>query len=47
MGELESKVVGKDEIRNPQFEIRKSSSAEIRFNNVSKFYGEILGVNRV
>ena len=47
MGELESKVVGKDEIRNPQFEIRNSSSAEIRFNNVSKFYGEILGVNRV
>ena len=42
--------VSKEEIRNPQFEIRNSSS-EIRnlilLDNVSKFYGEILGVNRV
>ena len=31
---------------NPQFAIRNSQS-EIVFDNVSKFYGEILGVNRV
>ena len=33
-------------IRNPQSEICNSSS-EIIFDDVSKFYGEILGVNRV
>ena len=32
--------------QNSQFEIRNSKS-EIVFENVSKFYGEILGVNRV
>ena len=32
------------EIRNSQFEIRNST---IVFDDVSKFYGEILGVNRV
>src|SRR5688572_25301964 len=32
-----------DEIRNPKSEIRNS----IVFDDVSKFYGEILGVNRV
>src|SRR2546421_12520750 len=31
---------------NPQSAIRNSQS-EITFDNVSKFYGEILGVNRV
>lgn len=41
-----------DEIRNPQSEIRNPQSAirnspTIIFENVSKFYGEILGVNRV
>src|SRR6266478_3590942 len=36
---------GRDEIRNPKFEIRKSQT--IIFEDVSKFYGEILGVNRV
>src|ERR1043165_5036385 len=35
-----------DEERNPQSTIRNSQSA-IVFDNVSKFYGEILGVNRV
>jgi ABC-2 type transport system ATP-binding protein len=36
--------VGQNEIRNSNSEFRNSS---IVFNNVSKFYGEILGVNRV
>src|SRR5881398_2725122 len=31
---------------NPQSAIRNSQS-EITFDNVSKFYGEVLGVNRV
>src|SRR6184192_4735439 len=34
----------KSEIRNPKFEIRNST---IVFDDVSKFYGEILGVNRI
>ena len=47
MSELEPKpTIGNGQIRNPKSEIR-NSSAEIRFNDVSKFYGEILGVNRV
>ena len=46
MSEAESKVgIGRDEIRNSQSEIRTSET--IVFNDVSKFYGEILGVNRV
>src|SRR5436190_21288833 len=36
---------GRDEIRNSKFEIRNSQT--IIFDDVSKFYGEILGVNRV
>src|SRR5438067_13721449 len=36
---------GRDEIRNSKFEIRNSQT--IVFDDVSKFYGEILGVNRV
>src|SRR5215813_1325721 len=39
-----------NEIRNPQFEIRNSKSAirnSIVFDDVSKLYGEILGVNRI
>jgi len=36
---------GRDEIRNPKFEIRNSQT--IILDDVSKFYGEILGVNRV
>src|SRR4029453_11312994 len=36
------------EIRSSKFQIRNSaSSSEIIFDDVSKFYGEILGVNRV
>jgi ABC-2 type transport system ATP-binding protein len=38
--------LAQSEIRNSQFAIRNSSS-EIVFDDVSKFYGEILGVNRV
>ena len=36
---------GRDEIRNSKFEIRNSQT--IIFDDVSKFYGEILGVNRI
>src|SRR5882757_6231373 len=52
MSETKSKPVGMDqEIRIPKSEIRNSTT-EIRnslivFADVSKFYGEILGVNRV
>src|SRR6267143_5539255 len=46
MNEIEPKVeMSTDEIRNPKFAIRNSNL--IIFDNVSKFYGEILGVNRV
>src|ERR1700741_2201737 len=45
MGEATSKIeIGEDGIRNPHSAIRNSL---IVFNDVSKFYGEILGVNRV
>ena len=37
--------ISTDEIRNPKFEIRNSD--HIIFDDVSKFYGEILGVNRI
>src|SRR6267142_4102693 len=36
-----------NEIRNSKFAIRNSHSDLIIFDDVSKFYGEILGVNRV
>src|SRR6266446_5513777 len=46
MIETEPKVeIGRDEIRNPKSAIRNSTL--IIFDDVSKFYGEILGVNRV
>src|SRR3989454_5097671 len=46
MNETEQKVeIGREEIRNPNSEIRNSNL--IIFDDVSKFYGEILGVNRV
>jgi ABC-2 type transport system ATP-binding protein len=46
MNETEPKVeIGSDEIRNPKSAIRNSEL--IIFDDVSKFYGEILGVNRV
>jgi ABC-2 type transport system ATP-binding protein len=46
MTETESKLeIGKDEIRSSQSEIRTSNL--IILDDVSKFYGEILGVNRV
>ncbi len=46
MSEAEPKLkIGGDEIRNSKFAIRNSET--IVFNEVSKFYGEILGVNRV
>src|SRR5436190_11344938 len=45
MSAAESKLeTDLDEIRNSQSEVRNST---IVFDNVSKFYGEILGVNRV
>ncbi|MDQ1637548.1 MAG: type transport system ATP-binding protein [Pyrinomonadaceae bacterium] len=46
MSETNSKhrPIGQDEIRNSKSEIRNSL---IVFDDVSKFYGEILGVNRV
>jgi len=45
MNEMKSESVGiEDEIRNPNSEFRNSL---IVFDEVSKFYGEILGVNRV
>jgi len=45
MSAVESKLkTDQDEIRHSQSEIRNST---IVFDNVSKFYGEILGVNRV
>src|SRR6266851_5378769 len=45
MSETKSKLkIDQDEIRIPQSEIRNST---IVFDDVSKFYGEILGVNRV
>jgi len=45
MRAVESKLkTDQDEIRHSQSEIRNST---IVFDNVSKFYGEILGVNRV
>jgi len=45
MSETKSKLeIDQDEIRIPQSEIRNSV---IVFDDVSKFYGEILGVNRV
>src|SRR6266852_5791943 len=45
MSETKSKLkIDQDEIRIPQSEIRNSL---IVFDDVSKFYGEILGVNRV
>src|SRR5258705_5878163 len=45
MNAVESKLkTEQNEIRNSQSEIRNST---IDFDNVSKFYGEILGVNRV
>src|SRR6266481_2100398 len=45
MNEMKSESVGiEDEIRNPNSESRNSV---IVFDDVSKFYGEILGVNRV
>jgi ABC-2 type transport system ATP-binding protein len=46
MNETEPKVeIGRDEIRNSRSEFRISNL--IVFDDVSKFYGEILGVNRV
>src|SRR6267143_1879101 len=46
MNVIEPKVeMSTDEIRNPKFAIRNSNL--IIFDDVSKFYGEILGVNRV
>ena len=36
-----------EEFPNPKSEIRNSSSTMIIFDDVSKFYGEILGVNRI
>src|SRR5882762_11227788 len=46
MIETEPKIeIGRDEIRNPKSAIRNSTL--IIFDDVSKFYGEILGVNRV
>src|SRR3981189_3428821 len=43
--------IGGDKIRNSKFEIRNSRSeirnSQIIFDDVSKFYGDILGVNRV
>jgi ABC-2 type transport system ATP-binding protein len=46
MSETTTKLeIEKEEIRIPQSEIRNSTL--IVFNDVSKFYGEILGVNRV
>src|SRR4030081_1110557 len=46
MTETEPKVeIGRDEIRHPKSDIRTSNL--IIFDDVSKFYGEILGVNRV
>ncbi len=52
MSDAEQKLeVGRDEIRNPKSEIRNSPleirNSHIVFDDVSKFYGEILGVNRV
>lgn len=54
MNDVESKVnLETDEIRNPNSEFRNSatelrnSSSEIVLDDVSKFYGEILGVNRI
>ncbi len=53
MNDTESKLkVGENKIRNPQSEIRNSSSQSairnsILLDDVSKFYGEILGVNRI
>src|SRR5882672_9990010 len=52
MSETKSKFeIDQDEIRNPNSEIRNSNAAIrnslIVFDDVSKFYGEILGVNRV
>src|SRR5712691_7095887 len=45
MNETKSKLeFDQDEIRIPKSEIRNST---IVFDDVSKFYGEILGVNRV
>src|SRR5436309_15430122 len=45
MSVAESKLeTDPDEIRNSQSEVRNST---IVFDDVSKFYGEILGVNRV
>ncbi|MBA3515524.1 MAG: ATP-binding cassette domain-containing protein, partial [Pyrinomonadaceae bacterium] len=45
MSESEAKIKTEpDKIRNSKSEIRNS---EIIFDDVSKFYGEILGVNRV
>src|SRR6267378_893357 len=40
-----SSEIGSDEIRRPKSERRNSNL--IIFDDVSKFYGEILGVNRV
>ena len=40
-----TRETGSEEIRNPQSEIRNPDL--IVFDDVSKFYGEILGVNRV
>jgi ABC-2 type transport system ATP-binding protein len=46
MSETKSQLeIGSDKIRNSKFEIRNSDA--IVFDDVSKFYGEILGVNRV
>jgi ABC-2 type transport system ATP-binding protein len=45
MSEEKLQIDGADQIRNPQSEIRDAET--IVFDDVSKFYGEILGVNRV
>src|SRR5688572_28267769 len=54
MSETEVKLKTElDEIRNPKSEFRNSPpkfeirNSQIVFDDVSKFYGEILGVNRV
>ncbi|MGH9930607.1 MAG: ATP-binding cassette domain-containing protein, partial [Pyrinomonadaceae bacterium] len=47
MSETNSELeLDRDKTRTPKFEFRNSNS-EILFDDVSKFYGEILGVNRV
>ncbi|HET6890107.1 MAG TPA: ABC transporter ATP-binding protein [Pyrinomonadaceae bacterium] len=52
MAEVKKNEMRQDEIRNPKSEVRNlSSQSDIRnliiLDDVSKFYGEILGVNRI